>query len=323
MADDYLRVSYSSLNLLDSCARKFEFNKLFPRRARDFDTFAADVGTALHRGYQTYLMTRDESKAMWALMQEYPYEAEWNQTVDVRGLQAAVVTLEEMIVSEGMKEWEVAEIKRPNTADEIKSGLTGGVVVPAIEVPFELRLKGLTLPDGRGIAFTGFIDAFLRNTMADDLFRSMDIKTHRRTTRDATAKYKYDSQQVPYGVVLEHIQGKPITEFEVMYLDTFVDLAEPWIEPYHYMKTADDIQEWLLNTVMKCQRIQRFMEMDYFPRTDGGCMSFFRPCFFLDICETRNRKSIEAWLLEGEAAEHRVESEPWVTAEIEVYGEAA
>ncbi len=312
MADDYLRVSYSSLNLLDSCARKFEFNKLFPRRARDYDTFAADVGTALHKGYQTYLMTRDESKAVWAMMQAYPYEAEWNQEKDDRSLQAAVVTLEEMIVSEDMKEWEVAEIKKPD-----------GIVVPAIEVPFELRLKGITLPDGRGIAFTGFIDAFLRNLMADDLFRSMDIKTHRRTTRDATAKYKFDSQQVPYGIVLEHIQNRAIDQFEVMYLDTFVDLAEPRVESYEYMKSPDDIQEWLLNTVMKCQRIQRFMEMKYFPRTDGGCMSFFKPCFFLDICESRNNKMIEAWLLEGEAPEHRIDDTPWVVAEIEVYGEAA
>jgi len=306
---DYLRVSYSSLNLLDSCARKFEFNKLFPRRARDYDTFAADVGTALHRGYQTWLMTHDADKAIWAMMEVYPYEAEWNQEKDDRSLQAAVVTLEEMIESEPMKEWTVAEIKRPD-----------GQIVPAIEVPFELRLKGITLPDGRGIAFTGFVDAFLRNLMMESLYRTLDIKTHRNYLKDLTAKFKYDTQQTPYGIVLEHIQNRPVTEFEVMYLSCFVDLAEPRVEPYTYERSESDIQEWLLNTVLKCQRIQRFAEMDYFPRTDGGCVTFNKPCFFLDICESRDKNVIEKWLLEGEAPEHRIDDEPWIVADIDVYG---
>lgn len=307
---DYLRVSYSSLNLLDGCARKFEFNKLYPRRARDFDTFAADVGKALHAGYQEYLVSRDESKAMWAMMMKYPYEAEWNQTKDDRSLQACVVTLEEMIQSEPMREWTVAEIKRPD-----------GLIVPAIEVPFELRLKGVRLPDGRGIAFTGFVDAFLRNLMLENLFRTLDIKTHRSFLKDQTAKFKFDTQQTPYGIVLEHIQGKAIDEFEVMYLSCFVDLAEPVVEPYAFNRTAEDIQEWMMNAILKIQRIQRFAEMDYFPRTDGGCLAYNKPCFFLNICESRDKKNVEAWLLEGEAPEHRIDEAPWIVADIEVFGD--
>ena len=307
---DFLRVSYSSLNTFSSCPRKFEFSKLYPRRARDYDTFAADVGTCLYTGYQNYLMYRDEDQALWAALESYPYEGAWHQEKDDRSVEAVIVTLQEMIESESMLEWRVAEIKKPD-----------GEVVPAIEVPFELRLKGITLPDGRGIAITGFIDALMRNVMTDR-FKTWDIKTHRRALKDATSKYKFDTQQVPYGIVLEHIQGNSIGEFDVCYLDTYVDLANPRVEAYTFEKDADAVQEWLMNTVLKCQSIQRYMEMDYFPRTDGGCMNFNKPCFYLQPCELRDRPSIEKWLLEGQAPEHTEPETPWVLATIDVYGES-
>lgn len=315
----YLEVSYSSLNLADSCLRKFEFNKLYPRRARDSDAFAADVGTALHHGYQNYLVNQDTDTAIWALLESYPYEGEFNQLRDDRSLETCISTLEEMIHEAKMDEWELMTIKRPNTPEEVEQGLTEGVIVPAIEVPFELRLKGLDLPDGRGVAFTGFMDAALRHR-GHGAVRTMDIKTHRRALEDATPKYRFDGQQVPYGICLEHIQGFSVDEFEVLYLDCFVDLVNPRVNLYSFHKDSVDLQEWLLNTVLRVQRIQRAMEMDYFPRTDGGCLNWNRPCYFLEVCQTRDREAVEDWLLMGEAPEHRQRTTPWIVAEIDVFG---
>lgn len=304
----YLNVSYSSLNLADSCLRKFEFNKLYPRRARDRDAFAADVGTALHHGYQNFLVNQDPDLALWALMEDFPYESEFNQARDDRSLEAAIATLDEMIAEAKMSEWELMTIMRPD-----------GVVVPAIEVPFELRLKGLDLPDGRGVAFTGFMDAALRHVARGDI-RTMDIKTHRRHLEDATPKYRFDGQQVPYGICLEHIQGHPVDEFEVLYLDCYVDLVSPRVHLYPFRKDSTDLQEWLINTVLRVQRIIRAMEMDYFPRTDGGCLNWNRPCYFLEVCQTRDREAVEEWLMMGEEPEHRPVETPWITAEIDVFG---
>lgn len=319
---EYLEVSYSSLNLADSCLRKFEFNKLYPRRVRQDDQFAADVGTALHAGLQNYLHTGSEDSAVWELMKHYPYVWEFGQSRDDRSLEAAMATLDEMMYKMDMSEWELMTIVRPNTPEEIESGMTGGVVVPAIEVPFELRLKGIVLPDGRGVSFRGFMDAAMRHK-AHGLVRTLDIKTHRRQREDATPVYKFDSQQIPYGICLEHIQGNTIDEFEVLYLDCYVDLLSPRVHEYPFKKDSVDIQEWLVNTVLRVQRIQRAMEMDYFPRTDGGCLSWNRPCYFLDVCQSRDRESIEEWLLMGDEAEPRRSDQPWIVAEIDVFGEAA
>lgn len=304
----YLEVSYSSLNLADTCLRKFEFNKLYPRRARDPDQFAGDVGTALHHGYQNYLVTQNRDEAWWALMKDYPYMGEFNQRTEDRSLEACLSTLDEMIDEAKMNEWELMQIRKPD-----------GEVVPAIEVPFELRLKGIDLPDGRGVAFTGFMDAAMRH-LDTGAVRTMDIKTHRRTLEDATAKYKFDGQQIPYGICLEHILGHAVEEFEVLYLDCYVDLVAPRTTLYEFKKDSTDLQEWLINTVLRTQRIQRAMEMDYFPRTDGGCLNWNRPCYFLDVCTIRNRQEIEDWLLMGEAPEQRQRTEPWIIAEIDVFG---
>lgn len=307
---EFLKVSYSSLNLADSCLRKFEFNKLYPRRVRDQDQFAADVGTALHAGLQDYMHTGNEDSAYWQVMKKFPYLWEFQQVRDDRSLEAALSTLDEMMYKMDMSEWELMEIVNPD-----------GQVVPAIEVPFELRLKGIDLPDGRGVAFTGFMDAAMRHK-GHGLVRTLDIKTHRRQREDATPVYKFDSQQVPYGICLEHIQGRPVESFEVLYLDCYVDLVSPRVHMYPFVKDSTNLQEWLINTVLRVQRIQRAMEMDYFPRTDGGCLSWNRPCYFLDVCESRDRDAIEDWLLMGEEADtSRSETVPWIVAEIDVYGE--
>lgn len=307
---EYFKVSYSSLNLSENCLRKFEFNKLYPRRVRDGDQYAADVGTALHAGIQHYMAYGDEGAAWWEVMKKFPYIWEFNQVRDDRSLEAALSTLDEMMYKMDMSEWELMTIRTPS-----------GEVVPAVEVPFEIRLKGITLPDGRGVAFTGFMDAAMRHK-GHGAIRTLDVKTHRRQREDATPVYKYDTQQVPYGIVLEHVAGNSIEEFEVLYLDSYVDLVAPRVTEYAFVKDSTDIQEWLINTVLRVQRIQRAMEMDYFPRTDGGCLSWNKPCWFLDICASRDKDSITDWLMMGEEAEVRSAEESWIVAEIDVFGES-
>jgi hypothetical protein len=308
------------MNVFSSCERKFEFQKLYPQRNRDRDMFAADVGTALHHGYQDYLIHGDKERAIWMFMQDYPYELEWQQGNDYRSLEAALATLEEMFESVAMADYELATIRRPATVAELHADPnTLTYDVPAIEVPFEIRFNGITLPDGRGIAFVGFIDAIMRN-LINGRYRTTDIKTHRRALHDATAKYKFDDQQTPYGIIVEHIQGNPVDEFEVLYLDSYIDVLEPRVSLYPFSRTKDDVQEWLLNRVMQFQSIQRSLESDYFPRTSGGCLFYNKPCYFLEVCESRDREMAEAWLLMGEEpAPPRFDS-PWVVAEIDIFG---
>lgn len=306
----WLRLSYSSLGTLEGCPRKFEFNKLYPQPVNNRDSFAADVGSALHAGYQEYLVSRDADKALWELALAYPYALEQLEERDDRGLEACVSTLEEMIDSFAFGEYVLAEIKHPD-----------GRLVPAIEVPFEIRIKGVTLPDGRGIAFVGFIDAIMRHLLTNQ-FRTLDIKTHRRTLKDANANYVYNAQQIPYGLVIEQVAhpDDDLSAFEVLYLDTYVDLLEPRVTEYEYKKDREDMQEWLTNTILQAQMIQRYQQMNYFPRTSGGCLTWNRPCQYLDVCMSRDKEQITKYLMLGEEEAIPRYTVPWIVVEIDPFG---
>src|SRR3546814_6394179 len=69
---------------------------------------------------------------------------------------------------------------------------------------------------------------------------SLDIETNRSFLRDASPKYQFDNQQTPYGIALSHVTGVPIDEFEVLYLDCFVDLAEPRTTLYSYHRRSEE-----------------------------------------------------------------------------------
>lgn len=322
MAEATLRLSYSSLNVFSSCARKFEFDKFYPKRPRiGDDNYAADVGTAIHAGYQNYLITGDKESAIWAFMQAFPVEGEWNQENDYRSLEAALATLEEMFDSIKMQDYELARIRRPNTKEEIDAGLTDGVVVPAIEVPFEIRFPGVRLapcaafPDGAGFSIIGYIDAIMHNLITA-YYRTLDIKTSRMKLLDATGKFKFDSQQVPYGIVVDHIAQGQVEAFEVLYLDCYIDLLEPTVQLYPFLKNRHDLSDWATNKFLQFQNIQRFAALDYFPRTDGGCLFYNKPCRYLEPCQSRDRESLLEWFLLGEQPEKEEPFFPWITADV-------
>ena len=321
---DWLRLSYSSLNVFSSCARKFEFDKFYPKPPRiPGDNYAADVGTAIHKGYQHYLATHDRDESVWAFMQAFPVADEWSQTNDYRSFEASLSTLEDMFDSVKMMEYELARIRRPNTIAEVEAGLTGGVVVPAVEVPFEIRFTGLTIPpcgafpEGAGISVIGYLDAVMQN-LGTGMYRTMDIKTSRMKLDDATAKFKFDAQQVPYGIVIDHIAQGRIESFEVLYLDCYIDLLEPRVQLYPFIKTRQDLEEWATNKLIQFRQIAGFASADYFPRTDGGCLFYNRPCRYLDPCQSRNRADLLEWFMAGEDPNPPEPFFPWITADIDL-----
>jgi hypothetical protein len=319
-----LRLSYSSLNVFESCARKLEFDKFYQKPARVFeDNYAADVGSAIHAGYQNYLATHDRDEATWAFLQAFPVADEWNQENDYRSLEAALSTLDEMFDSVKMLEYELARIRRPNTADESAAGLSGGVVVPAIEVPFEIRFPGIKIPpcdgfpDGADVSIIGYIDAIMQN-LSTGMYRTLDIKTSRMKLLDATGKFKFDGQQVPYGIVVDHIAEGQVDSFEVLYLDCYIDLLEPAVQLYPFIKTRQDLQDWATNKLLQFRRIQTHAATDYFPRTDGGCLFYNKPCRYLEPCQSRSRADLEAWFLEGQEPNEGEPFFPWIVAELDL-----
>lgn len=301
----WLRVSYSSLNTFAFCPRKFEFNKLYGQdksRGIDDDSLPAALGRAFHHAYQEYITTKDYDRAAFTLLRHYPWEMADAIGDSKRTWDVAMSTFEEACTK--FEGWDY----------EIMSFLSNeGEVIPCVELPFELRFLNTALPGYKGIAFTGYIDLIMRHKTSG-LIKPLDIKTHQNYQQDRTGEYMHNTQQIPYGVVVEHILGEKVEEFEVSYLDCFLSLPEPRIQEYTYVKTQQHIQEWLTAKVLQFRQLKTMAELEMFSRAESGCVSWYRTCKYLQICISRDKQNIQNWF--DEIEDDPREWKPWVVADI-------
>ena len=195
-----------------------------------------------------------------------------------------------------------------------------GNIVPAIEVPFEIHFPGVILGSKENpitASFIGFIDAILQHRLTG-IYRTLDIKTHRSTSNRRDAEFQFNGQQVPYGLVLQHILNRSVEQFEVHYFDCYVDLLRPRAENWVFQKNQTYMQEWLTGMVLKLRQLDSYLKMDFFPRCEHGCLSFQRPCFYLSLCGRRNKeKLLKLWHV-PEKKSIRPPHEPWITCNLEI-----
>ncbi len=301
-----LRLSHSSIATFRSCARKLEFKKFYPLSARD-ESIDTGSGKSLHAGYQDYLINKDREKAIWEMMLEYPIHLNSNPT-HPKSLEACYATLNCMMDSGHSTEYEIAQIK-----------CLDGETRPAIEVPFQIDLKGFSLSDTENIPVTyvGYIDAILRDIMIDE-YLVTDIKTTRWHLNDMGAVYYFDEQVIPYSIILERILGHALDSLKVKYMSVFVDIQKPKVTPYEYMKTKTDVEDWARGLLVDLQTIKMYYNMGWFKRNPNGCVAFNRVCQFFEICNRRDHKNITEYLTLGEPELEEEVFEPWIKLDLEL-----
>lgn len=301
---EYFRFSHSARGTFDWCRRAFELNRLYaqpPGKEHD-TTLPAEVGKCLHVAFQTYIATQDFNAGVLQLMQTYPLNLCWD-SVNPRSFEAAMATYEALVeAAEFSQAYELARIDDK----------------PATEVAFAIELDNVFLPDGRKVIYVGYIDAILQHRV-DGTFLAADIKTHRSTQRDRTGEYQFNGQLIPYGLILELVQGKPLTHLQTVYLDCFVDVLEPRVQVYSFTKTREDVQTWLLEFYLDLALFLYFVRHKFFPRTSHGCMSRYgTTCRHLSYCGTRDPEITQAMILGGEEPEEQAPFEATLVGHLEV-----
>lgn len=308
-----LRVSHSSRKTLKSCARKFELYKIFVYPGRQ-ESFLGEVGKALHAGFQDYLTHGDQEKAIWEMMIKYPINFTNVKETHKRerSLEACYATLMELMTSHKIKHYELVQIRKTN-----------GEVVPAVEVPFEIRFPGVYLDAVNRripISYIGFIDLVIWDPV-ELQYRIVDIKSHRRRQDDLSAIYQWDEQCLPYALVIQNATGQLINSFSVTYLSAYTDIEDPRVVPYTYEKSAQDVNDWLNGFMVDIKKLQEFYRLGWFPR-DGAnvesCMSWGSKCQFFDsLCGSRNKDAIYYTIHEDNKEPEDYPFEPWITMDLE------
>lgn len=287
-----LAISHSSRALFNSCARKLEFRKFYKHNGNRDSAFAADVGTALHAGFQDYLVHGDREKAIFEMMIHYPVELYWQSSGNkARSLEACYAALTALMNSDFAREYDLIEIL-----------CLDGQTRPAVEVAFEIAFQDFSLngdfnEDGTPeipVRFIGYIDAIFSHRRTKKMMTS-DLKTHRITAHDLEPKYFFDEQCVPYGLALEHALGHSVDEFTINYLSQYVDVMNPQLTPYTITKTKDMVSDWAQGMFYDLSQMRHFYESGWFPRSTTGdtCFAYQKPCQFYEVCHLRDHEKLK------------------------------
>ena len=266
-----------------SCSNLFRFNRMF-QNPRWPNGHAADVGTAIHEAYQSFLISEVEGipykealdRATFALMQWYPIETDKQKNAVNRQFEHAYATLlaatKNTRFAKDFENPELIYIKKQS-----------GETIPAVEIKFEIFIKQNILTDF-DVYISGALDTIMTATGGlDETPYVSDIKTTRESGL-YDEKFGKANQCLPYHIVLSHVMGRPITTFTVMYHIMYIHLIEPKIIYIPFTKTQEDIDEYFNSFVMLLHKLQMQCKADHWPKNSNSCTNWNRPCQYMNVC---------------------------------------
>lgn len=314
MLDNYrlpaLYVSDSSMGTARKCMRKFEMIKFYGHARNDNDAaLPSEVGHALHKAYQNYCVTRNKNKAIWTLMEHYPTTLNQNPN-DARSMEACYSTLDEMFDHPLNARYQIAYVN------------VDGKERAAVEVPFRIKIKNISISDKKDIPvyYDGFIDLILYDTV-EEKFIVFDIKTTRISRSDYTMKYKNDPQCLPYAYVIERALGQPANSLEIIYLIAYIDALEPRVLTYEFTKTEDDIKSWAFDFAYDLMNIKSFANIGHFPKNGKACDDW-GACKYAQACDYKHAEQITQYLdLQfGSPIWEKPDFKPWFNLTLTIKG---
>lgn len=256
-----IRLSHSALELLVSCERKFQLERLLVGAPDREDSAHTVFGTAFGAGVASYMEHQDQDIALYELWKSYfPIIEEGVKTEEqCIGLFLSIVpTLDNLLM-----DWEVMTFENK----------------PAVELSFCLDIDDK-------FYFVGYIDIVLRNRFTGKA-AIMEVKTTSLGITDLDPLYKNSGQALGYSIVLDRIMGEAKSEYEVIYVVGQINSKTPFSFKPHvipYAKTIHDRLDWFITLGMDVNRLHAMLDMNVFPRRGASCLKFMRACPHLGIC---------------------------------------
>lgn len=281
-----LEISHSTLQSFHTCPRKLEFAKMYGFNLKG-RSLAPEGGNCLHAAYGKYLETNSKNEAILCLMLQYPIDLCDNPlwTWSLEQTYSALLALINWTDKNTQLELAIIDGKK------------------AIEVPFLINIKH-NIPGMIPVVYRGYIDFIFYDRMSNQ-YTVLDLKGTGANTVDFTPVYKWDSQCLPYALVLKRALDENLDFLNVQYLVTKLDLLSPQIQHLEFHKTEQDIKEWTQDLLMDLTTIKTYIQTQWFPRRSKGCMAFNRKCKYFEICDSRKLNTIMMMLQSLEQPEPR------------------
>lgn len=270
-----VELSHSSVKKIDHCPRKYQIDKMFmhPADTQWEGSLAATSGTAIHNYYQALLAGKTLEEAAMAFYLAWDFEIEDRDTDAnrrYRDFYASYHTAKYFAETVPPAPESIAKVQR------------NGELVPAVEVKFNIILRSERWSND--YHYRGAIDWVTYNAN-NNRFKTVDCKTHRNNTKNNDYRYRWDIQTVPYGLVIAHLTGGDVADFDTEYCSIYTDIAAPRVEQLPFHKTREDVMNWFQQVQLRIQQIEQYYNSPVWPRSISGCDVYNKPCRHYKYCE--------------------------------------
>lgn len=259
-----IRLSFSALEELLTCERKFQLNRLLLRDRESSVNANFAFGHAFEAGCVSYILNRDEDRAIWDTFMAYqcegeiPYSTKKTALTAVNTVKAAFSRLDNLL-----EDWEVAIFQEK----------------PACQLSFRINID-------ETFYYVGYIDLVLHNRFTN-MYAVWDAKTTGLNLLDLAPLYQNSAQLIGYSIVLDSIVGEDYTEYAVQYFVGQIgatDGFKPTIVPLIFEKTLKDRLNFFIMLGMDIERLKLMQQVNIYPQRGGACLRFNKPCFHFTTC---------------------------------------
>lgn len=256
-----MRLSHSTISLLNTCERKLQIEKLLHNDNEREHTAHTVFGSAFGIGVAEYFIYQDREQALYKLWLAYHpiLELEGKKTVVkcINALECAFDFIDTML-----EEYELVHFNGK----------------PAAELSFCITIN-------EDYYFVGYIDVVLKHRYTGK-YVVLDVKTTGLELHDLSPLYKNSAQLIGYSIVLDAIVGEDQAEYDVMYLvEQMGREYAPVTKTLSYPKTVLDRLQWFISLGLDVERLTRMKELNIYPRRGDSCLRFNKPCFHFGVCD--------------------------------------
>ncbi len=265
-----LNLSYSSLELLHKCARKYELTKLHIGEGMDDMSIDLVAGKSFDAGLGRYWETGSFEEAVYAAYLAWTFpnglertsvrisETKEKKGNTIKAFYLVVAHLEKYAMtqpleSEGWKLWTLPSGK------------------PATQVSFRV-----VLPNNK--FYRGHIDGIHVNEFSGD-FAAVEVKTS-GWENAPRALWQNSFQGISYSFIVDYITRKNNPQ-QFFFVAEFPKLGQQLLDFY---RSPQDKVSWIPSLAFDIQDIERYVKHNHFPMRASACYEFYRDCEFLGVC---------------------------------------
>lgn len=257
-----MNLSYSALELLHTCPRKFELSKLAAPEGEEGESLDLLAGSALHAGIQAAFQNLPLSTCIWEAYKVWVVErgVDYYEASTKKSLLKVCMHIQKFhaVRDEVFADWDLAEMNGR----------------PAVEIGFRVALP-------RGDFYRGWIDLVLKHRHSEE-YAALELKT--TGLKDVNpAVYENSFQGMSYACIVDKITGlrNPRQIFYVFEFDKANTLEQRLFE---FWRSPTDKQSWLPSLALDSLMLRTYNKAGHFPMRGSSCFQYFRPCYFMRIC---------------------------------------